>query len=423
MAAPFVDTARITVRAGNGGNGAVAFHREKYVANGGPDGGDGGRGGSIVLVTDRNLSTLMDFRYKRKYVAENGADGSGARRTGKDGKDLIIRVPDGTVIRDAETQQIIQDMSGCARYVLARGGRGGWGNQHFATPTRQAPRFAKAGLPGQSREVVLELKLLADVGLVGFPNVGKSTLLSVVSKAHPKIANYHFTTLTPNLGIARRYETEFVLADIPGLVEGASEGVGLGHDFLRHVERTRLLLHVVDASGSEGRDPLEDFRIINGELAKYGEPEGRPQLVVLNKCDLIYEDGEIQRLKQAFEAMGYEAFPVSAAQNRGFDALLDRVVQLLGELPPPRVFEAEEAEEGHVLPDDGFTIRRENNTFYVEGAAMQRFVDSVNFDDEESLNWFHRTLRDRGIIQALRDKGAGEGSTVSIGDMEFDFIE
>ena len=423
MAAPFVDTARITVRAGNGGNGAVAFHREKYVANGGPDGGDGGRGGSIVLVTDRNLSTLMDFRYKRKYVAENGADGSGARRTGKDGKDLIIRVPDGTVIRDAETQQIIQDMSGCARYVLARGGRGGCGNQHFATPTRQAPRFAKAGLPGQSREVVLELKLLADVGLVGFPNVGKSTILSVLTSARPKIANYHFTTLTPNLGIARRYETEFVLADIPGLVEGASEGVGLGHDFLRHVERTRLLLHVVDASGSEGRDPMEDFRIINGELAKYGEPEGRPQLVVLNKCDLIYEDGEIQRLKQAFEAMGYEAFPVSAAQNRGFDALLDRVVQLLGELPPPRVFEAEEAEESHVLPDDGFTIRRENNTFYVEGAAMQRFVDSVNFDDEESLNWFHRTLRDRGIIQALRDKGAGEGSTVSIGDMEFDFIE
>ena len=259
MAAPFVDTARITVRAGNGGNGAVAFHREKYVANGGPDGGDGGRGGSIVLVTDRNLSTLMDFRYKRKYVAENGADGSGARRTGKDGKDLIIRVPEGTVIRDAETQQIIQDMSGCARYVLARGGRGGWGNQHFATPTRQAPRFAKAGLPGQSREVVLELKLLADVGLVGFPNVGKSTLLSVVSKAHPKIANYHFTTLMPNLGVVYVDEgVSFVMADIPGIIEGASEGAGLGHDFLRHIDRCRLLVHLVDASGSEGRDPVED---------------------------------------------------------------------------------------------------------------------------------------------------------------------
>ena len=423
MANQFIDTARILVRAGAGGGGAVSFHREKYVAAGGPDGGDGGRGGNIVLTVDPHMSTLMDFRYKRKYVAETGMNGSGKRCTGKDGADLVIKVPRGTVVRDAETKEIICDMSDDKPFVLARGGKGGWGNQHFATPTRQVPRFAKAGLPGQERDVILELKLLADVGLVGFPNVGKSTLLSVVTRAQPKIANYHFTTLTPNLGIARRYETEFVLADIPGLVEGASEGVGLGHDFLRHVERTRLLLHVVDASGSEGRDPLEDFRIINEELARYGEPEGRPQLAVLNKCDLIYEDGEIERLKRAFEAQGYEAFAVSAAQNRGFDQLLDRVVQLLGELPPPRVFEAEEAEESHVLPDDGFTIRRENDTFYVEGAAMQRFVDSVNFDDEESLNWFHRTLRDRGIIQALRDKGAGEGSTVSIGDMEFDFIE
>ena len=420
----FIDIAKIVLKAGDGGDGAVAFHREKYVASGGPDGGDGGRGGNIVFQVDDNLSTLADFRYKRKYTAQRGENGRGNRCFGKSAPDLVVCVPRGTVVKDAETGRVIADMSGEEPQVIARGGKGGWGNTHFATPTRQTPRFSKPGTPGEELEVQLELKLLADVGLVGFPNVGKSTLISVVSEAKPNIANYHFTTLTPVLGVVRMQEGKsFVMADIPGLIEGAWEGVGLGHQFLRHVERCRLLLHIVDVSGSEGRDPKEDFRIINGELARYGEPEGRPQLVVLNKCDLIYEDGEIQRLKQAFEAMGYEAFPVSAAQNRGFDALLDRVVQLLGELPPPRVFEAEEAEESHVLPDDGFTIRRENDTFYVEGAAMQRFVDSVNFDDEESLNWFHRTLRDRGIIQALRDKGAGEGSTVSIGDMEFDFIE
>ena len=268
----------------------------------------------------------------------------------------------------------------------------------------------------------LELKTIADVGLVGFPNVGKSTILATLTAAKPKIANYHFTTLTPNLGIVKRYGSDFVLADIPGLVEGASEGIGLGHDFLRHVERTRLLLHVVDASGSEGRDPLEDFRIINLELQKYGEPEGRPQLVLLNKCDLIADPCEIDRLEDAFEAMGYETYPVSAATVQGFDAVLDRVVNLLPELPPPRVF-AEEEVEVPVITDDSYTIRRENDTFFVEGAAMQHFIDSVNFDDEESLNWFHRTLRDRGIIDALRNKGAGEGSTICIGDMEFDFVE
>ena len=272
-------------------------------------------------------------------------------------------------------------------------------------------------------EFRLELKTIADVGLVGFPNVGKSTILATLTAAKPKIANYHFTTLTPNLGIVKRYETDFVLADIPGLVEGASEGVGLGHDFLRHVERTRLLLHVVDAAGSEGRDPLDDFRIINEELQKYGEPIGRPQLVVLNKCDLIYDSDEIKALQQKFEAMSYRAFPVSAAQRRGFDELLDEVVRLLPELPPPLTFAEEEIEEISAVPDDGFTIRRENDVFYVEGAAMQHFIDSVNFDDEESLNWFHRTLRDKGIIQALRDKGAGEGCTIAIGDMEFDFID
>ena len=291
MANQFIDTARITVRAGNGGGGAVSFHREKYVAAGGPDGGDGGRGGNIVLRVDPHMSTLMDFRYKRKYTAENGKDGSGKRCSGKDGADLIIKVPRGTVVRDLETKEIIQDMSEEQDFILARGGKGGWGNQHFATPTRQVPRFAKAGLPGQAREVLLELKLLADVGLVGFPNVGKSTLLSVVTRAQPKIANYHFTTLSPNLGVVPMEEGQsFVLADIPGLIEGAAEGVGLGHDFLRHVDRCRLLIHVVDVSGSEGRDPVEDFDTICAELERWSpELASRRMLVAANQGYLLVD--------------------------------------------------------------------------------------------------------------------------------------
>ena len=421
--ASFVDRVKVTAKAGNGGNGCVSFHREKFVQNGGPDGGDGGNGGNVVAYADPNMHTLLDFRFHTKYLAENGVDGSANRCHGKRGQDLVIKVPVGTVFLRDEDGSVVADMSvpGQSK-VLLRGGQGGHGNARFATPTRQAPNFAKPGIQTELKVFRLELKTIADVGLVGFPNVGKSTILATLTAARPKIANYHFTTLTPNLGIVKRYETDFVLADIPGLVEGASEGVGLGHDFLRHVERTRLLLHVVDAAGSEGRDPMEDFRIINEELSKYGEPEGRPQLVVLNKCDLISEPEQIDGLKRRFADMGYLAFPVSAATNRGFDALLDEVVRLLPELPPPRVFEEIEVVES-VLPDDGFTIRRENNVFYVEGAAMQRFIDSVNFDDEESVNWFHRTLRDRGIIDALRQKGAGEGSTISLGDMEFDFIE
>lgn len=422
--ASFVDRVKITAKAGNGGNGCVSFHREKYVQNGGPDGGDGGNGGNIVLYADPNMHTLLDFRFHGKYLAENGVDGSANRCHGKTGEDLIIKVPVGTVFLRDEDGAVVADMNEPGQTkVLLRGGRGGHGNQHFATPTRQAPNFAKPGIKTEAHVFRLELKTIADVGLVGFPNVGKSTILATLTAAKPKIANYHFTTLTPNLGIVKRYETDFVLADIPGLVEGASEGVGLGHDFLRHVERTRMLLHVVDAAGSEGRDPLDDFRIINEELEKYGEPVDRPQLVVLNKCDLIYDSDEIQELKEKFEAMGYKAFAVSAAMRKGFDELLDEVVRMLPELPPPLVFAEEDVEDDRVLPDDGFTIRRENDTFFVEGAAMQRFIDSVNFDDEESLNWFHRTLRDRGIIDALRAKGAGEGSTIAIADMEFDFID
>lgn len=419
----FVDHVTISAKAGNGGNGCVSFHREKFVQNGGPDGGDGGGGGSVILYADPNMHTLLDFRFHSKYFAENGGDGSANRCHGKRGESLTIKVPVGTVVLREEDGAVMADMSEAGESKpLLRGGMGGHGNMHFATPTRQAPNFAKPGIRTDAQTFRLELKTIADVGLVGFPNVGKSTILAALTAARPKIANYHFTTLTPNLGIVKRYDSEFVLADIPGLVEGASEGVGLGFAFLRHVERTRLLLHVVDASGSEGRDPLEDFNKINEELQKYGEPEDRPQLAVLNKCDLIADETRIKELCDSFGALGYEAFPVSAATNSGFDALLDRVVRLLPELPPPRVFEAVEVDE-RILPDEGFEIRRENEVFVVEGKAMQRFVDSVNFDDEDSMNWFHRTLRDRGIIAALRERGAKEGSTVRIADMEFDFVE
>ena len=306
MAASFVDTARITVRAGNGGNGVVSFHREKYVAAGGPDGGDGGRGGDVILEVNDHLSTLMDFRYKRKYAAGNGMDGQGKRCSGKDGENLVIKVPRGTVVRDAATGEIICDLSTGAPFVLARGGNGGWGNKHFATPTRQVPRFAKAGLPGQERQVILELKLLADVGLVGFPNVGKSTLLSVVSKAQPKIANYHFTTLSPNLGVVYVEEgVSFVLADIPGIIEGAADGAGLGHDFLRHIDRCRLLIHVVDVSGSEGRDPVADFEAIQAELREYSpELASRRMLVAGNKVDIAADRTGLEALRAHAEGLG-----------------------------------------------------------------------------------------------------------------------
>ncbi len=424
MAAPFVDTARITVRSGDGGNGVVSFHREKYVAAGGPDGGDGGRGGSVVVVVNDHMSTLMDFRYKRKYVAENGMDGQGKRCTGKDGEDLVLRVPRGTIIRDAETREIIKDMSEDQTFVLCRGGRGGWGNKHFATPTRQVPRFAKAGLPGESRDVVLELKLLADVGLVGFPNVGKSTLLSVVSRAQPKIANYHFTTLYPNLGVVYVEEgVSFVLADIPGIIEGAAEGAGLGHDFLRHIDRCRLLIHVVDVSGSEGRDPVEDFEAINAELAQYSpELASRKMIVAANKSDIMTDPALLEKLQTHVEARGMELFEISAAAHQGTRELMKRAAQELAQLPPVVVYEPTYVERPPEVDTTGeVRIEQYDDTWVVEAPWLQRLMANVNFGDYESRNWFDRILRQSGLFEKLEAMGIRDGDIVSMYDLEFEY--
>lgn len=422
----FVDKVRITVSAGKGGDGAVAFHREKYVAAGGPDGGDGGHGGSVVLRVNDNLTTLMDFRYKRKYTAAPGGDGQGSRCTGKRGENLVIQVPRGTVVRDAETEQIIVDMSGNEDFVLARGGRGGWGNKHFATSTRQVPRFAKAGLPGECRDVILELKLLADVGLVGFPNVGKSTLLSVTSNARPKIANYHFTTLFPNLGVIYVDEgVSFVMADIPGIIEGAAEGAGLGHDFLRHIDRCRLLVHVVDVSGSEGRDPKEDFAIINQELQRFNpELAQRPMLVAGNKCDLATEE-QVADFEKFVTEQGYEFFPIMAPIREGVDPLLNKVMERLSQLPPIRRYEAEapalqpveELKRGQV------EVQNHDGVYFVKAPWLLKIMNAINFDDSESLQYFQRVLIETGVIDALREAGCQEGDTVDLYDLEFDFVE
>ena len=419
----FVDQVKITAKAGNGGNGAASFHREKYVMNGGPDGGDGGKGGDVVFFADPNMHTLLDFRFRSKYTAENGGDGAANRCSGKRGEDLVIKVPVGTVIRDDESGRVMADMDSAGESrTLLKGGKGGWGNQHFATPTRQAPNFAKPGIKTEIRTLKLELKTIADVGLIGYPNVGKSSILSTVTSAKPKVGNYHFTTLTPNLGIIRRFGKDIVLADIPGLIEGAAEGAGLGHDFLRHVERTRLLLHVVDISGSEGRDPADDLDQINTELDHYGNLGELPQIIVCNKMDLPGAEENLQRMRALGEGMGCPVFPVSCATREGFDALLDETARMLETLPPILHY-TEEVEPEEEKPAEGFEIVMDGPVFEVVGPGMERLIDSVNFDDLDSLNWFHRMLRKMGVIDALREKGAGEGSTVRIAEMEFDFVE
>ena len=421
----FIDITKIRIASGKGGDGKVGFHREKYVAAGGPDGGDGGRGGSVVFKVDDNLSTLLDFRYKKKYVAPNGENGMGKRMKGKDGADLVIRVPRGTIIRDQKTGQVIKDMSDDEPFVAAKGGNGGWGNTHFATPTRQAPRFAKPGQPGVEMEIVLELKLLADVGLVGFPNVGKSKLLSMVSAARPKIANYHFTTLIPNLGVVRVGEEQsFVMADIPGIIEGASEGAGLGHDFLRHVDRCRLLLHLVDVSGSEGRDPIEDVETINAELAGYSEfLAARPQILVANKTDLLGEDrAPVERLRAYAEEKGFEFLELSAATNQGVRELVLKTWEALQELPPVFVYEPEYVPEAPEPTEREITVEKVDDYYVVGGAWIEKIMGSVNTDDYESRQYMDRMLKKAGVYDRLEAMGVQEGDFVVIGDIEFEYV-
>ncbi len=425
MPGNFIDVATIWVHGGKGGDGCVSFHREKFVAAGGPDGGDGGRGGSIVFVADDNLSTLMDFRYKRKYTAPDGENGRGARQKGRDAEDLVIRVPRGTVLKEADSGLVVADLSGDEPVVVAKGGRGGWGNARFATPTRQIPKFAKPGLPGEELHLTLELKVIADVGLIGFPNVGKSTLISVISAAKPKIANYHFTTLTPVLGVVRvGPEQSFVCADIPGLIEGAAEGVGLGHDFLRHVERCRLLLHVVDVSGCEGRDPKQDFEQINHELAGFSaELADRPQIVLGNKCD-IADPEQVEEFKQFVEAKGLTFLPISAATRQGIDGLPALVWQRLQALPPVKVYEPQYVRPDlSAQPTRPFTVTRTGeHEFSVEAPWLERILAGTNVEDYESLQYFQTQLGDSGLLDELVRQGVEENDTIKIGEYEFDYV-
>ncbi len=421
----FVDKAKIKIKAGNGGNGAVTFHREKYVASGGPDGGDGGKGGDIVFIADTNLSTLADFRYKRKYTAENGQNGSGSRKNGKKGQDLIIKVPFGTIIREAESNAVIADMSTSEPFIAAKGGKGGWGNTHFATPTRQTPRFAKDGVPGEDWEVTLELKLLADVGLVGFPNVGKSTLVSVVSEAKPIIADYHFTTITPVLGVVRMGpESSFVMADIPGLIEGAGEGAGLGHQFLRHVERCRMLIHIVDVAGSEGRNPKEDFETINKELVVFNPELAKcPQIVAGNKIDMA-TDEQREDFRKYIEDKGLQYFEICAPILEGTQEVINAAAAMLATLPPIRQFETEPIpmEMLERKKNTGFKISVIDDIYYVEAEWLLKILNKTDVEDYESLQYFQKVLETSGILEALRNRGIEEGDTVSIYDLEFEYV-
>ncbi len=420
----FVDVAKINIKSGDGGNGKVSFYRELFVPNGGPDGGDGGRGGDIWFEADPSMRTLMDFRYHRKYEAGRGDDGGANRMSGKGGESLTIKVPPGTVVREAATGRVVADLhTGGDRRMVLRGGRGGWGNQHFATPTRQAPNFAQPGQKTKSYELTLELKSIADVGLVGFPNVGKSTLLSVVTRARPKIANYHFTTLSPNLGVAEVDGTGFLVADIPGLIENAHQGAGLGHDFLRHVERTRMLVHVIDVSGSEGRDPVDDFEKINAELRQYSEElAARPQIVAANKTDIPEAEENIAALRAHVEPMGIEVYPISAATRGGLTPLLRAVAKLLATLPPVEPVH-EELPELESLPGNDYDILRDEDVLVVTGPAVEKLVASTNFDDAISLRFFERRLEELGIVDRLRELGATHGDTIRLCEdgMEFEF--
>ena len=428
----FVDNVKIYIKAGDGGNGAIAFHREKYVAKGGPDGGDGGHGGhggNIVFRVDEGTNTLLAFRYKHKFIAENGGNGKPNKFHGATAPDLVIPVPPGTIIRDAATGKIIHDMTegDGADFICCRGGRGGWGNKHFATPTRQLPNFAKNGTKGEEKEVTLELKMLADVGIIGYPSVGKSSILSCISAAKPKIADYHFTTLSPNLGVVSTgAESGFVAADIPGLIEGASEGLGLGHAFLRHVDRCRLLLHVVDISCFEGRDPIDDIIMINTELLRYSpELADRPQIIVANKCDALDRDVvNIEEFEAYVKDIGCELIYVSAATGEGLDTLVKKCAERLAELPPMLVYERE------YTPEDEFvekaketTVRREGNTFYVEGDWLYNLMGQINFSDYESMNYFQKVLKNSGVFSLLEENGCVDGDTVSIYELEFDYVK
>ncbi len=426
----FIDTAKIFVKSGDGGHGCISFRREKYVPLGGPDGGDGGRGGDVVFKVDTNITTLLDFKYKKKFVADKGTNGEGSKCYGKDGSKLIIKVPMGTIIRDIETNKIMADLSHSDdEFVVCRGGKGGKGNVKFATPTRQAPNFAEPGMPGEERWVGLELKLLADVGLLGFPNVGKSTFLSVVTKAKPKIANYHFTTLKPNLGVVAVKGIEpFVMADIPGIIEGASEGVGLGIDFLRHIERTRLLIHVVDISGLEGRDSIEDFKKINEELKKYNvKLWDRPQIVVANKCDMLYDESVYENFKKAVQEMGYnKVFKMSAATSQGIEAVMQEASKLLKEIP---LTDLEIADDERFIPEEKrftYTINEVEEdglkVFVVEGTFVDRLLLAVNVNEPDSLRYFHKVLKNKGIFDELREMGIEDGDVVRVNDFEFEYM-